>query len=336
MIGQMRSPPEAFRQSQLIACVAEGWSLDVERARYAPVGFGSYHWEVTDAAGRRYFVTVDDLDQKGWLGRDRDSAFGGLRGAFDAALALRRDAGLQFVLAPIPGRRGETVRRAGAHHTVALFPFVDGNCSRLGQGCAPAPRSRVIGMLAELHRATDLILPLSPRRHPALPARHCLEAALGELDRTWTGGPFSEPARELLASHASEIRSRMETFDRLTRDVAAAGADLVITHGEPHAGNLLRTVDQVLLVDWDTVGLGLPERDLWLVTNDPDELALYTEATGRPVDTAAIELYRLRWELDDIALFTSVFRSVHARTPDTEKAWHRLCGYLRSEVHRRT
>ena len=78
----MRSLPEAFQERELIACLAEGWGLNVQSMRYAPVGGGSYHWEVADAAGRRHFVTVDDLDHKGWLGHDRDSAFDGLRGAF--------------------------------------------------------------------------------------------------------------------------------------------------------------------------------------------------------------------------------------------------------------
>ena len=326
----MKALPEGFHESHLIASLADGWGLDVQSARYAAVGFGSYHWDVTDAAGRRYFVTVDDLDQKSWLGRHRDSAFDGLRAALDTALALRRDAGLQFVLAPIPAADGETVRRACSRHSVALFPFVHGSCGRLGEERAPALRSDVIGMLAELHRAAGVVLPIAPRRYLELTERDCLEAALGELDRRWTGGPFSEPARDLLASHASALRRRLDTFDRLAGEVAEAGAELVITHGEPHAGNWLRTVDKVFLVDWDTVGLGPPERDLWLVTRDADELALYTDATGRKVDTAAIALYRLRWELDDIALYTTRFRSAHAHTADTEKAWHSLSGYLRS------
>jgi len=68
----MRSRPDALQESEVIASLAEGWGLEVESARYAPVGFGSYHWDVTDAAPRRYFVTVDDLDHKSWLGHDRN------------------------------------------------------------------------------------------------------------------------------------------------------------------------------------------------------------------------------------------------------------------------
>ncbi len=318
----MRIAPEAFTESELIACIVENWGVDVESTRYLAVGFGSYHWEVTDAAGSRYFVTVDDLDHKAWLGLDREFAFDGLGRAFDAAMALRREAGLEFVVAPIPAARGGTIRRLDARHTVALFPFVDGrSCGRFGWEDSPGDRAHVVRMLAELHLNTRVAQPFAQIRHLEPPERPRLEAALRELDRAWTGGPMSEPTRDLLARHASKLQRLLQAFDRLASQVALVGGDLVVTHGEPHASNVMRTVDKLLLVDWDTVGLAPPERDLWLF---PDEMALYADATGREIDVVAIDLYRLRWELDDIAIFTSQFRSAHALTMDTEKAWFSL------------
>jgi spectinomycin phosphotransferase len=315
----MNTPPEGLQEGELVAGLAEGWGLDVESVSYAPVGFGSHHWDVTGAGGRRYFVTVDELDGKGWLGHDADSVFDGLRVAFDTALALRRDGGLRFVVAPIPAARGESVRRIGARHAVALFPFLAGRSGGFGHA-EPGQRADVIRMLAELH----LALPLARRRDLDLPQRHRLEAALRELDRPWTGGPFSEPARELLAGHASDIRRRLDALDRLAGEVAAARGDIVVTHGEPHAGNVLRTADEVHLVDWDTVGLAPPERDLWLVAGDAGELARYTDATGRGVHAGRIALYRLRWELDDLSTFTNKLRSDHVLSADTEKTWRGL------------
>jgi spectinomycin phosphotransferase len=77
--------------------LAEGWRIDAAALRYAPVGGGSYHWVVRDGAGRRWFVTADDLDDKAWLGHTRPVVMAGLRSAMETALALRRDAGLDFV-----------------------------------------------------------------------------------------------------------------------------------------------------------------------------------------------------------------------------------------------
>ncbi|MFG2077560.1 phosphotransferase family protein [Nonomuraea maritima] len=72
----------------------------------------------------------------------------------------------------------------------------------------------------------------------------------------------------------------MREFDR---PAARAGAP-VLTHGEPHPGNVLRAGSRTLLVDWDTVGTAPPERDLWHVVRDAGDLARYAAATGRTPD----------------------------------------------------
>jgi spectinomycin phosphotransferase len=40
---------------------------------------------------------------------------------------------------------------------------------------------------------------------------------------------------------------------------------VLVTHGEPPPGNILRAAGKLRLIDWDTAGLALPERDLWSV-----------------------------------------------------------------------
>ncbi len=45
----MKARPDKFDDRALIRALAEGWEFDVEAAEYAEVGFGSYHWVVTDA-----------------------------------------------------------------------------------------------------------------------------------------------------------------------------------------------------------------------------------------------------------------------------------------------
>ena len=297
----------------------------MESLEYAPVGFGSYHWSVTGVRGLRWFVTVDDLDRKPWLGDAREAAFDGLRCAFDTAAALR-EAGLGFVVAPFPSRSGETVRRLGERHTVAVFPFV------AGTGAEPDSTAQ-LAMLAELHRATPAVRGLARRWEPVVPDRARLEAALADLGGPWTGGPFSEPAREALAPHAGDVGRALLEFDRRAAAVASAGG-WVITHGEPHPGNLVQGPDGVLLVDWDTVALAPPERDLWMAAaTSGAELDAYREATGHEVDPAAVELFRLAWDLADIAAFVDVLRSPHGENADTAKAYDGLA--LLADVRRR-
>lgn len=66
-------PPEGLVEDDIAGGLADSWDLDLERLRYIPKGLGSYHWQGDTTGGERYFVTVDDLDVKPWLGSDRES-----------------------------------------------------------------------------------------------------------------------------------------------------------------------------------------------------------------------------------------------------------------------
>jgi spectinomycin phosphotransferase len=325
----LKELPEEFDQSALVASLADGWGFDAERAEYAEVGFGSYHWIATDRDGERRFVTVDDLDRKPWLGDTRESTFDGLRRAFDAAAALR-DAGLEFVVAPIPTRAGETVRVLSPRLTIALFPFVDGRAGLYGEYETAEERAAVVRMLAELHDATPVVRGLARRADLDLPGRRHLEAGLQGVNQPWAGGPLAEPARHVLASHASDVAGLLHAFDRRARQLATADGDWVVTHGEPHAANVLRADERLVLVDWDTVAVARPERDLWMVLGTAeDEIGLYAEATGRRVDSVAVEFFRIAWDLADLAAYVTLFRSPHREDEDTVKSFGHLADCAR-------
>jgi spectinomycin phosphotransferase len=325
----VRALPEDVETGALIAVLADDWGFDTESAEYAAVGAGSYHWVVTDREGMRAFVTVDDLDWKHWLGDTRDSAFEGLRRAFDTAVALR-DGGLEFVVAPIPTRGGETVRRIGPRHTIALFPLVAGEAGRFGH-YDTAERAGVVKILARLHRATPTVASVANTYALDLPGRPRLEASLREVSRTWVGGPFSEPARQALARHASDVVELLALADRLAAALARRRDTWVVTHGEPHAGNVMRAGEDRLLVDWDTVALGPPERDLWMVVGDgADEATIYAEATGHQLDQMAVDFFRLAWDIEDLAGYVNVLRSPHRHSEDTVKAYEAVLYCVKS------
>ena len=84
---------------------------------------------------------------------------------------------------------------------------------------------------------------------------------IGDPDRPWNGGPFSEPVRRLLTSHATDLAHLVAGFERLVVLTAPPEAASVITHGEPHPANLMLVDDRLFLVDWDTAALAPPERD---------------------------------------------------------------------------
>ncbi|GIG61680.1 hypothetical protein Lfu02_60520 [Longispora fulva] len=325
----MRDRPDGVTESALFEALAAGWGLTVRSARYVPLGAGSYHWAVTTDDGTR-FVTVDHLG-----GADREATFARLEHAFDTAVALRRDAGLGFVVAPVPTRTGATVCRLDPRYSVAVFPMLDGRSGRFGPH-PPADRAEVVALLAALHLATPVVAAHAPPVDLALPGRAGLHDALRHLDGEWAGGPYAEPARRLLADRAGHVVALLTEFDRLVAHVRGTTTDWVVTHGEPHPGNLIRDAAGPHLVDWDTVRLAPPERDLWMLAAGPgssdsgdsgaSEAVFddYARTTGRAVDPAALALYRRWWNLADIANYVAELRGPHRITADSSASWEYL------------
>jgi spectinomycin phosphotransferase len=322
----VRERPAGVDDRDVIAALA-AWGLDASDPRYVAQGGGSYHWRVT-AADRDLFVTVDDLDVKPWLGDDRGTTFASLRTAFDTALRLS-DAGCSFVVAPIRSRPGTALERLSPRYSVSVFPYVEGSVGTFGSEVDEPLRSNLVRTIAELHRATPTVAGSALRREIRMPGREQLDAALSTIDEPWTAGPLSEPARRMLSAAQDAVSAWLTHYAELAHSVGRSGTPWVITHGEPHAGNVLSTRDGLRLIDWDTVALAPRERDLWMLDNGAlDSFRTYSTLTGFEIDPAAIELYRLEWKLADLAAFASVLRSPHDDNADTQRALAGLETYL--------
>ncbi len=312
-------PPNGIDDRQLSRALEEHWGLVPARLGYLPVGFGDHHWELTDTAGRRWFVTVAGLAGS-WRGTGPAAGYADLQAAMDTVTALAR-AGLEFAVAPVPTAGGRALARLGAEHAITVFPYLAGD---FGGELPPRDRLALVDMLARLHNATPLAAPTAPVRRPDLAPRPVLEAALGDLSEPWHGGPYSEPTRQLLARHAAKLGWALAGFDELAGEAARSGPS-VMTHGEPHPDNILRSAGRLFLIDWDTAGLALPERDLWdLADADSREADRYADLTGRRLSSAVMRMYRMRWSLEEIMLSLREFRGPHERDDDTELAWEAL------------
>lgn len=313
----MRSIPAEIRPEDLVAAIRADWGLTLDGVDYHSEGGGAYHWVARPTNGPALFVTIDDLDTKPWLGDDRCSALQGLVATYATALELRRSTGLRFVVAPMPTASGAPCVRFGSGYALALFPFAGGVPGHWGEPLTSFDRAELVALLADLHHSaptTGSVL----RHAGGVPGRTQLEDSLNDVDEPWEGGPLSEPARVELASAAPLVIGWLSELDALTARTAGTARQAVVTHGEPHPGNLIRTADGVLLVDWDTVALGPPERDLWMF--DDDAWGEYERLTGCPVCFDTIRIYRLVWALADVASFVTRLRAPHDANVDDKRS----------------
>jgi spectinomycin phosphotransferase len=310
----VRERPVDISDSDVAAALDRQWALTAQDLSYLSVGFGGFHWRAVDQTGSRWFVTVSDLASP-WVPD--------LPAAMQTAAWLAAQAGLGFVVAPVPTSASQVVGSLDSRHALTLFPYVDAAPSSFEDPIDDGDRAAIIDMLARLHTAIPKGIGV-PSRPLELGTRQAIDQALGSLGVPWTGGPYAEPGRALLARYERPLRQALARFDGLLDRVRAAGGPHVITHGEPHPGNLLRTPAGLCLVDWDMTALARPERDLWWVISGDQDTARYSRRTGWPVNQDALALYRLRWDLDDTAGFLSQIRGPHQQTADTLMTWTEL------------
>jgi spectinomycin phosphotransferase len=311
-------PPE-LDDDELRRIVAEAWAVAVDAVAYVPEGAGSYHWTGYAGGEPTCFLTVDDLDTKPWIGERRDAAFAGLEVAYLAARTIEHDMAAPFVVGPLEHRSGSVIRRLSDRFSLAVFPFVEGTPGTWGDLLVPLVRDSLIGHLAHLHGVEHGRLGLS-RLPYEIPERPILEKALDDCDRSWeaSAGPYAEPARQTLRTHGDALAARLTEMDDLAADLRQADLDPVVTHGEPHPGNVILHDASVRLIDWDTISLSRPERDLWMLDDgSPACLRRYETLTGRTVVPEATRFYRLLWTLSDIASLTEILRAPHEETPVT-------------------
>jgi spectinomycin phosphotransferase len=321
--------PGDLTEGQIRAELAAGWNFAAQTLRYLPVGFGAHHWRAADSADRQLFLIVHDLPRMLHSRLDTaEAAFGRLQTAFGCALSLRRDANLEFVIAPVPTLSGQAVRRLSRRYSLAACPYLT-DCEPGHEGEFPAAdRPAVVRLLTELHRATPAVAP--QRCDFGLQNADGLRAAMDSTGERWRTGPYGERARALLARHAARVTALMTAYSELAAGARSRPERFVVTHGEPGAWNVLRTPAGFVIVDWDFVQLAPPERDLWdLAETDRSVLAAYTEATGTAIDSGALALFRMWFDLAEIAEYVTLFRAAHDDTEDTAESWKNLEEFLR-------
>jgi len=163
-----------------------------------------------------------------------------------------------------------------------------------------------------------------------VPCRDELEAACAPDGNAADCGPYARPLSLLARQHAAPLQRLLARYDALVLAARGLGARTVLTHGEPHPGNTMLTAGGWMLIDWDTALIAPPERDLWdLDPGDGSILDAYAQATGTSPRPALLDLYRLRWDLADIAIDVSRFRRPHAGNIDDDKSWELLSSLIK-------
>jgi spectinomycin phosphotransferase/16S rRNA (guanine(1405)-N(7))-methyltransferase len=327
------TPPAALDHQALVAALSDGWRIEAATLDYEPVGWGSHHWTATARDGAAWFVTVDELAGRR-QSADEPLADAGTR--LEAALASAsalRGAGRGFVVAPVPARDGQLVGRVG-NFAVAVYPHAGGDGFDFGHRPDAEHAAALLEMVTAVHSAGARVRDLAPVDDFTIPHRDQVDSALAGGAGTGAAGPYALRAARLVMAHAPAIRRALDHYDGLVASARAGRDRDVLTHGEPHPGNTMRTGSGWVLIDWDTARVAPPERDLWLLLDAVDEpvrstlAATYTASTGSTLRGHHLAPYRRRWDRGEVGVAVARFRRPHAGTPEDAKAFELLGAQL--------
>jgi spectinomycin phosphotransferase len=295
----MLLPNPEIDERALAGLVAARYGAAPTRLAFAPVGGDGWHYRCPP-----FWVSVR---------RDRQ---GHCPAAYRAAGELR-DAGLDFVLAPLPDATGRIVHRLGRFPVVVL-PLVEG-ATLFEAGLRRGEAEQIHGMCLRLHAARGAT-PLAAETFD-LPFRDELRSGLERALHAGPHlGPYAEALRDLIARNRSRILAMLAETEALAVACRADPLPFVPTHGEPDHGNVLRdTAGRLYLIDWGELRLGPPERD-WA--------SLEGLGLAPPARAPFMRFYHLRWDLGEIAEYTARFAAPHPGNAEDDDRWGELRLYL--------
>ncbi|MPZ48535.1 MAG: phosphotransferase [Dehalococcoidia bacterium] len=231
------------------------YGIDASVMTFVPKGETSYGYRV-DAGGASYFIRILP-----------EAEGARLEGVYGALAQLRDGCGLKEATPPLHGFNGSlTFRLAG--HVVAVFTYLgeDIPWDRPGHAITSQELSKVASAIVRLQACRGVDLGRLKRETFAYPFRPGIEKAISWAKSNQSPRDMVEAeVRELVIAGCEEVLDLLQRFETLGEALAAKGNALVPSHSDPNLANMIFGPDGSLhLIDWDELGLGPPEHDLWI------------------------------------------------------------------------
>jgi aminoglycoside phosphotransferase (APT) family kinase protein len=320
----MDSDLAGLDRAELISLLNAEYGLDVTALHFQPKGADSFCYLAACADGALGFVKL----YPGF----RFANTAELERALRLTQFLRAEAGLEFVVSPRPTRQDRALCSFGPH-AVAVFDFVEGATAH-EQPLAADEQAQVARALAALHQSAGHPgLPAPERAMFTLPFKPLLLRVLKAAeDPALAQTDDQRRLRDLLNRERADVLAMVERMEGLGRALSQR-TEPVLTHGEPTAGNVLRTpAGELRLLDWGELALGPAERDLNYFAGERLKpfLAKYSDARARPpqLRAEAFGFYFYRWTLSEIADYSARIFWHTSNSKELAWAWDELPDYL--------
>lgn len=284
----MRFRP-ALQDLTLIRQLEEHFGLVVSMCHFLPLGEDSWVYRACGSDGSIWLVRLQQEPRQD---------------ALEVSAWLRYQAGLEWVVAPVPaldGRYAIPVEK----YWLTLAPWIDGQ-ELMARGLTAGDGEKIGRLLARLHALTGQLPPSLRRRLPQETFCRHRETALKVLQAAtnpWPAGSIQAALSAWMGEKEPLIHRVLRMAQELGERLRKQQTPLALCHADFHAANILVGRDgHWAVVDWDGLLLAPPERDLFFWYDSPawEEVAA---AYGLPrlPDRDLLEYYALEWVVQEIA-----------------------------------
>ena len=316
----MLEPPPELHAQIIAAALRDAYGLAAARVDFLPLG--------ADVATAVYRVTANGTDY-----------FAKARRGELAALAVElphvlRASGIVAAIAPLPTLSAHLCAGVGAY-TLSLYPFVAGRSGSEVE--LTAQHWRDLGhAVRQLH---SLALPEAvharlPRERYAAETRQRVSAYVHGTATTHADDAVAMQVRALLHDRRDALLDLVARTGQLATTLATQPGELVLCHGDLHAGNILVGTNGALyIVDWDTAVLARREQDLMFIGGGMGypghdataQQQLFHAGYGTlRIDARALAYYRYERILQDVAAYCAELLTDNAGGADRQRSLHYL------------
>lgn len=178
-----------------------------------------------------------------------------------------RAKGIDRICYPIRGEEGLYTFSGGT--LIVLFNYIP---ATQGFNYNPYVFGRLI---AKIHAITPGITAEMPEENFECSKRELFDTQFEHALNYKGSDPAMLEFKNLLSVHEKEIKRHRNEFLRLGKLSQKEQRNLVITHGDMPTNVLVKSPDDIYIIDWDELRLAPAERDLWMVDERPEFMAGY-------------------------------------------------------------
>ena len=293
----MKFRPKDLDHEDLTLFISLTYGLSVVNIEFLPKGEDSWCYRVVTA-------TDSFLLQLRRIAEDTALC------KFVEHVRMLHDSGFKSAVVPVETLDGCPLAQYGSY-CVLLYPFI-GNGNSLydkmqsSTSLEEIPLDKVVEIIAELH-STKLSIPTRDIFENPFESR--IGNNLRAINSNSESGRIRSMLQELIRENIDDILDTARYTSLLGRILAKDQDDFVLTHGDPNLANFIPgDDDRIYLVDWSSISMGAPERDLssYIDLDWPMFWNVYKSLTGRNrCLLQRFKFYSYLWILQEIADYTS-------------------------------